>query len=646
MYLLGKLLTKRRMGAFAAMFLMAVDCMHFTQTRIATIDSFVVLFIIWSYVFMVYYLRMDYWRKPLIKTLIPLALSGLFMGLAVASKWTGCYAGVGLAVLFFWSVWRRFREHLAASHELELYEASQQKVNHKLRKPHPEESKLAVPARTYPARLLTRMKKLLCMCLLVLLCLSGTAQGQRTLNEPVYLMVHGQLMEQLQVLHSGPRTELHEIIRQEYARHQDRAVPRNTLRQAVQGMLDTFAYQNFDAAAGEYTNRCCRPPRETEMRPWRLVTEIGWTGGGVLAYPLVLCRDALGADAEAPLAAAMSGEQLFDRIADAYNENSGLLNDLMAPNAAGSRVNGWWTGYGLVKDCHCAYTVGSAVHYLTKTMDYLHQNGKPCPAKWMDAAQKVLHTVMDLQRADGAFGYTYSTQERKVLDWSGFAGCWFAPALVYLYRLTGEERCLHSAEKALDYYHTFVKDLNCYGTPMDTWKAVDEEGNLAFMRGSRLLYEQTGKAEFLQYMKDSAGYEFLWRYGYKTYPEHTPLNQGWSACGGAVTSVSNPHIHPMGVIIDTDLRYLARVTGDGYYASRAADSAAWMLQCLELYPAATGYGRYGILSERWCPSDGLDVERFSDGRPFSSWFSHNLWASACVLEAACELLLEIEHKKG
>lgn len=426
----------------------------------------------------------------------------------------------------------------------------------------------------------------------------------------------------------------------------DRAVPRNTLRQAVQGMLDTFAYQNFDAAAGEYTNRCCRPPRETEMRPWRLVTEIGWTGGGVLAYPLVLCRDALGADAEAPLAAAMSGEQLFDRIADAYNENSGLLNDLMAPNAAGSQVNGWWTGYGLVKDCHCAYTVGSAVHYLTKTMDYLHQNGKPCPAKWMDAAQKVLHTVMDLQRADGAFGYTYSTQERKVLDWSGFAGCWFAPALVYLYRLTGEERCLHSAEKALDYYHTFVKDLNCYGTPMDTWKAVDEEGNLAFMRGSRLLYEQTGKAEFLQYMKDSAGYEFLWRYGYKTYPEHTPLNQGWSACGGAVTSVSNPHIHPMGVIIDTDLRYLARVTGDGYYASRAADSAAWMLQCLELYPAATGYGRYGILSERWCPSDGLDVERFSDGRPFSSWFSHNLWASACVLEAACELLLEIEHKKG
>lgn len=114
MYLLGKLITERRITAFAAMFLMAVDFMHFTQTRIATIDSFVVLFIIWSFVFMVYYARMDYWGKAFWKTLVPLFFSGLFMGLAVASKWTGCYAGVGLALLFFWSLYRRYRQSLAA----------------------------------------------------------------------------------------------------------------------------------------------------------------------------------------------------------------------------------------------------------------------------------------------------------------------------------------------------------------------------------------------------------------------------------------------------------------------------------------------------------------------------------------------------
>lgn len=123
MYLLGKMLTKRRITAFAAMFLLAVDCMHFTQTRIATIDSFVVLFILWSFVFMVYYIRMDYWNTKLWKTLIPLGLSGLCMGLAVASKWTGCYAGVGLAVLFFWSLYRRFNQSLYARDEKKVHPA-------------------------------------------------------------------------------------------------------------------------------------------------------------------------------------------------------------------------------------------------------------------------------------------------------------------------------------------------------------------------------------------------------------------------------------------------------------------------------------------------------------------------------------------
>ena len=39
--------------------------------------------------------------KVLLNFAMPLFLSGLCMGLAVASKWTGCYAGVGLALLFW-----------------------------------------------------------------------------------------------------------------------------------------------------------------------------------------------------------------------------------------------------------------------------------------------------------------------------------------------------------------------------------------------------------------------------------------------------------------------------------------------------------------------------------------------------------------
>ena len=110
MYLLGKMLIKKKWGGLGAMMLMALDLMHFTQTRIATIDSFVVLFIIWSVYFMLRWFFLDYFNTSFAKTLVPLGLSGLFMGLSIASKWTGCYSAVGLALIFFFGMWRRYRE--------------------------------------------------------------------------------------------------------------------------------------------------------------------------------------------------------------------------------------------------------------------------------------------------------------------------------------------------------------------------------------------------------------------------------------------------------------------------------------------------------------------------------------------------------
>lgn len=107
-YMLARLLTKKRKYAVGAILVFSFDLMHFTQTRIATIDSFVVLFIMWSLYFMIYWIKQDYYGIRFDKTLFPLALSGLFMGLSVASKWTGCYNGLGLAVLFFVTVIRRF----------------------------------------------------------------------------------------------------------------------------------------------------------------------------------------------------------------------------------------------------------------------------------------------------------------------------------------------------------------------------------------------------------------------------------------------------------------------------------------------------------------------------------------------------------
>ena len=94
--------------------LFAFDFMHFVQTRIATIDVFVTLFIMLSYYFMYCYLQKSFYDTKLQKTFIPLGLCGVAMGLSWASKWTGIYSSVGLCILFFLHMYRRYREYVIA----------------------------------------------------------------------------------------------------------------------------------------------------------------------------------------------------------------------------------------------------------------------------------------------------------------------------------------------------------------------------------------------------------------------------------------------------------------------------------------------------------------------------------------------------
>ncbi len=98
MYLLSKRIFKSSYCAFAATAFLALDFMHFTQTRIATIDSFAVFFIMLMYYFMYIYYDDD--ELSYKDTLKILAACGISFGLGVSVKWICIYAGAGLAVLF------------------------------------------------------------------------------------------------------------------------------------------------------------------------------------------------------------------------------------------------------------------------------------------------------------------------------------------------------------------------------------------------------------------------------------------------------------------------------------------------------------------------------------------------------------------
>lgn len=118
-YLFAKRLSERTLPAALACLLFAFDFMHFTQTRLATIDVFITFFVILMYYFMYQYYNISFYDSPLWKTWLPLGACGVCMGFGIASKWTGAYAGCGLAVIFFSVLYRRYREYLYAKKEPE-----------------------------------------------------------------------------------------------------------------------------------------------------------------------------------------------------------------------------------------------------------------------------------------------------------------------------------------------------------------------------------------------------------------------------------------------------------------------------------------------------------------------------------------------
>lgn len=112
MYLFAKKLFQSTFIATACAALLTFDCMHYTLSRIATIDIFAAFFILLMYYFMYDYFLKDSSARVLSlperenrlssKVCLPLALCGISMAFGIATKWTGVYAGIGLGILFIW----------------------------------------------------------------------------------------------------------------------------------------------------------------------------------------------------------------------------------------------------------------------------------------------------------------------------------------------------------------------------------------------------------------------------------------------------------------------------------------------------------------------------------------------------------------
>lgn len=362
------------------------------------------------------------------------------------------------------------------------------------------------------------------------------------------------------------------------------------------------------------------------------ILSLSWTNGFSVAVPLLMAANMIGND-EMRLQALDCMEFIMKRC---MNEKSGLPFD--ACNDGQWSVRGWWFD-GMHTGGHAAYLTGQFVYYLLKAYENEKQKAGLEHPEWIAYAEPIIRKVNGEKNSEKEYPIVFSEQNGVGMEYDGLGGAWCLTATAYFTYLTGDAEYLNGLRESEKlYYNKYIVRAECYGAPLDTDKAVDNEGVLAYVRACKYMHLLTGETVYLEHMKAALQYEFTFKFGYNVPIFVPPLSDiGWSSCGGSITSVANPHIHPMSSTIVGEMKYYYELTKDEYVGQRLRDTVLWGCQTYNTYDGEYGYGLKGWMSERFCYSQGLVVEKYPDGTPASTWFALMPWASCSVIEGLVEV---------
>ena len=397
------------------------------------------------------------------------------------------------------------------------------------------------------------------------------------------------------------------------------------LREATADIAGAIARDGWLANEHSYCGIVLEQPDGSYY--YNRIFSISWTNGLAVAEPMLQAALRLGD-------AAMRAQAL-DAIgyigANARNPRTGLLYESWGPEGWHNR--GWWFD-GMHTRGHSGYLAGQSAYYLLKAADWDERLGGTAHPDWVALAGSVVARLNAAKNGDAEYPFILSEETGAGLEYDSMGSAWCLAAAALYAKLTGDRSGLEEmARSEAHYYEAFVARGECYGGPLDTDKAVDSEGVLAYIRAARLLHELTGEEVYLRHLRDALAYEFTYKLCYNSPLAVPPLGRiGWSSCGGSITSTCNPHIHPMSSTVLDEIAYLQAHAPDAYVAARLADTLAWSRQCHNTFDREYDYGRKGWMSERFCYSEGLQSQKYPDGSPASTWFALMPWAGASLLE--------------
>jgi hypothetical protein len=351
-----------------------------------------------------------------------------------------------------------------------------------------------------------------------------------------------------------------------------------------------FNTQNWVDSTGYYSVGM----RENFLQDW----QIGWTGGMISTYPLLL---------EGNTQTRQNVIRNFDWLFPNGISPSGFFWD------SGEKGNIWYGGDIRKPNTvhwHLVRKSGDGLYYVLRQLKAMPTLGIPPKSGWQQGTRTVANAFVTLWKKYGQLGQFVDSRNGEITVGGSTSGAIVPAALVLAADYFQQPEYLQVAEAIAEKYYTdYVQKGLTTGGPGDALQNPDSESSYAMVESFALLYEATGKKEWLHRGEQMAKQFATWVMAYDyTFPDNTLLGKLKVQTNGAVfANTQNKHGAP-GICTHSGIALwrLYRATGQKAYLHLLRDIAASMPQYLSHPARPIDKMKEGWMSERVSTTDWLE----------------------------------------
>ena len=248
--------------------------------------------------------------------------------------------------------------------------------------------------------------------------------------------------------------------------------------------------------------------------------------------------------------------------------------------------------------------------------------------EYKETALGICDFILRRQRPDGSFPAAFHCAG-QVIQEEGSTGSFMAPALLWAYAFTEDNRYLESGKSAFLYYIGFLQEHGFLTAGAQDSYCIDKESAIPLMSAAIMLYHIEKKESFLQLAELTAYYLSTWQWHHTNWhPKGSLLSDyRYDTFGGTSVSTQHHHMDPFALRYLPYLLRLAELTGRDIWRERAL--AAWNNASIGVSDGTLVAA--GLLRPAGSQDEGFYHTRWAASFSASQWLV--AWPGAFRLEA-------------